>query len=189
MGWHFGAGYPIAGRRYCPVAAQTPNFQLSVRRLRLPPYGKVADMKRQMIAFATAMAVALSGFAAPAEAKSKKNDVIKLLLGAAAVGLILNQMNQGQARAVTPRPDPDDWNNGNPYPAVARTVPAECVMDVTVNGRLREVVSSRCLREFGVASQLPAECAFDIRTTAGTRTVYGPQCLRDYGYRIEQARY
>ena len=149
-------------------------------------------MKRQMIAFAAATAVALSGLAAPAEAKNKKNDMVKLLLGAAAVGLLLNQMNQGTAQAVTPRPQPDDWTNGNngyPYPAVARSVPAECVMDVTVNGRLREVVSSRCLREFGVASQLPAECAFDIRTNAGTRTVYGPQCLRDYGYRIEQARY
>lgn len=144
-------------------------------------------MKRQLIAFATATALALSGLAAPAEAKSKKNDVIKLLLGAAAVGLILNQMNQGKAQAVTPQPYPNDWNNR--YPAVGRSVPAECVMDVTVNGRLREVVSSRCLREFGVASQLPADCAFDIRTNAGTRTVYGPQCLRDYGYRIEQARY
>lgn len=144
-------------------------------------------MKRQLIAIATAAALALSGFAAPAEARSKKNDMIKLLLGAAAVGLILNQMNQGKAEAVTPLPNPNDWNNR--YPAVGRSVPAECVMDVTVNGRLREVVSSRCLREFGGASQLPADCAFDIRTNAGTRTVYGPQCLRDYGYRIEQARY
>lgn len=149
-------------------------------------------MKRQMIAFAAATAVALSGLAAPAEAKNKKNDMVKLLLGAAAVGLLLNQMNQGKAQAVTPLPGPQDWTSGDdgyPYPAVARSVPAECVMDVTVNGRLREVVSSRCLREFGIASQLPAECAFDIRTNAGTRTVYGPQCLRDYGYRIEQARY
>lgn len=125
-------------------------------------------MKRQLIAFATATALALSGFAAPAEARNKKNDMIKLLLGAAAVGLILNQMNQGKAEAVTPRPKPDDWNNRYPYPAVGRSVPAECVMDVTVNGRLREVVSSRCLREFGVARQLPADCAFDIRTSAGT---------------------
>lgn len=147
-------------------------------------------MKRQMIAFATATALVLSGFAAPAEARNKKNDMVKLLLGAAAVGLLLNQMNQGKAQA-TPLPG-NGWANGNngyPYPAVARTVPAECVMDVTVNGRLREVVSSRCVREFGVASQLPAECAFDIRTSAGTRTVYGPQCLRDYGYRVETARY
>lgn len=148
-------------------------------------------MKRQMIAFATATAIALSGLAAPAEAKKKNNDMVKLLLGAAAVGLLLNQLNQGKAQAVAPLPG-NGWTNGNngyPYPSVARTVPAECVMDVTVNGRLREVVSSRCLREFGVASQLPAECAFDIRTSAGTRTVYGPQCLGDYGYRIERARY
>lgn len=146
-------------------------------------------MKRPLIAFATAAALVLSGFTAPAEARSKNNDMIKLLLGAAAVGLILNQMNQGKAQPVVPRPEPNDWDDDYQYPSAARKIPSECVMDVTVNGRLREVVSSRCLREFDVARNLPAKCAFDIRTNAGTRTVYGPQCLRDYGYRIEQARY
>ncbi|MCX8509210.1 MAG: hypothetical protein ORN49_10095 [Rhodobacteraceae bacterium] len=149
-------------------------------------------MSRQLIALTTAAALALSGFAAaPVEAKGK--DAIKLLLGAAAVGLLLNQMNQGQARA-TPLPSPNRWGNDDSeddyrYPSATRSIPAECVMDVTVNGRLREVVSERCTREFGLARNLPEECAFDVRTNAGTRSVYGQQCLRDYGYRIEAARY
>lgn len=151
-------------------------------------------MSRQLIALTTAAALALSGFtAAPAEAKSK--DALKLLLGAAAVGLLLNQLSKNNAQAVTRRPDPKRGDNDFDYDgdyrqSVARqTIPSECLMDVTVNGRLREVVSSRCAREFGLAQQLPAECAFDVRTNAGSRSVYGPQCLRDYGYRVEVARY
>ncbi len=149
-------------------------------------------MSRQLIALATAAAIAISGFAAvPAEAKGK--DAIKILLGVAAVGLLLNQMNQGKARASTVLPPPDRWDNeyddGYSQPTSGRLIPSECLMDVTVNGRLREVVSSRCARELGFAQQLPADCAFEVRTGAGSRSVYGPQCLRDYGYRIEAARY
>lgn len=151
-------------------------------------------MSRQLIAITTAAALALSSFTAvPAEAKSK--DALKLLLGAAAVGLLLNQLSKNQAQAVTRRPDPkreeDDFYYDDDYRRTAahQTIPSECLMDVTVNGRLREVVSSRCAREFGLAQQLPAECAFDVRTSAGSRSVYGPQCLRDYGYRVEVARY
>lgn len=146
-------------------------------------------MKRQMTAFVTATALALSGMVAqPAEARSKhSNDALKLILGAAAVGLLLNQMNKNSAQASTPLTGP--WPNPKPLPVSLPTVPGECVMDLTVNGRLREVVSARCMREFGAAARLPEECAFDIRTSAGTRSVYGPQCLRENGYRIEAARY
>ena len=155
-------------------------------------------MKRQMIAGVTALALALSGLTIqPAEAKGKNNDALKLLLGAAAVGLLLSQMNGTQANprgflAPTRRPDrsDDDWDDdGRGRITRARLVPGECLMDVRVNGRLREVVSARCLGEMGVASRLPDECAFDIRTAAGRRTVYGPQCLRDYGYRIDAGGY
>lgn len=151
-------------------------------------------MSRQLIALTTAAALALSGLtAAPTEAKGK--DALKILLGAAAVGLLLNQLSKNNPQAVTRRPDPKRWEDDFDYDgaylpsAAQQAIPSECLMDVTVNGRLREVVSSRCTREFGLTQQLPAECAFDVRTNAGSRSVYGPQCLRDYGYRIETARY
>lgn len=149
-------------------------------------------MKRQMISLAAAAALALSGMAAPVEAKDK--DVLKLLLGAAAVGLLINQLNKAQAAPVArnPYPYPDyDWTYRGDDRKYKRShfIPSECVMDVTVGGRLREVVSARCLKEFGLAHKIPARCGFDIRTSVGTRMVYGPQCLRESGYRIEQARY
>lgn len=150
-------------------------------------------MKRQMIAALAATALMLSGIGVqPASAKGK-NDVLKLLLGAAAVGLLLNQMNRAQANPVAvpaprPRPSRNEWDDDG-YLSQARTIPAECLMEVESNGRLREVVSARCLTAFGVAGRIPDNCAFDIHTSAGRRAVYGPQCLRDYGYRIEAARY
>ncbi|WP_284165130.1 hypothetical protein [Frigidibacter sp. SD6-1] len=148
-------------------------------------------MKRQMISLAAAAAVALSGMAAPARAEDK--DVLKLLLGAAAVGLLINEINKNKKTAPvarSPYPEGDPWQKPDSWKRKkAHYIPSECVMDVTIGGRLREVVSARCLKEFGLARKVPAECSFDIRTSVGTRTVYGPQCLRENGYRIEQARY
>ena len=160
-------------------------------------------MKSRLTAFVTIVALALVGVSGTqAEARSKKsNTTIALLLGAVAAAVLLNQANQGRATQITPRPDPrypdrayndwddNDWDDGYTQSGRAKQIPAECVMDVTVNGRNREVISARCVTKLGLSRRLPADCAFDIRTRAGTRTVYGPQCLRDYGYRVEQARY
>lgn len=147
-------------------------------------------MKRYLIAAVAALSLALAG-AAPAEAKDKKNnDVLKLLLGAAAVGLVLNQMNGGKLFA--PSRNRTSYDNDYVPPRLGkpeRLIPGECATDVTINGRLREVISDRCVREFGLSDRLPAQCAFDIRTSAGTRRVYGPQCLSDYGYRVATIRY
>lgn len=161
-------------------------------------------MKRQMIAGATALALVLSSLTVvPAEAKDK-NNALKLLLGAAAVGILLNQMNAAQGQnpqgfiTQRPRRDSGDWNGDNEdegyrpgFGHIIRsgTVPGECLTDVRMGGGLRQVVSGRCLNQFGLAGSLPDECAFDVRTSYGRRTVYGPQCLRDYGYRIDRARY
>lgn len=154
-------------------------------------------MKRQITAIVTCFALALSGMAGTAvEAKSKKNNVVPLILGAAALGLLLNEMNKGKAQATVPTrgysPYDDDYSdyfNPAPKPNRSRVVPAECLFEVNVNGKGRQVVSQRCMTELGMAKQLPAECAFDIRTYSGKRTVYGERCLRDYGYRIETAQY
>lgn len=155
-------------------------------------------MKSRLITFVTIVALALAGVSGTqAEARSKKsNTTIALLLGAVAAAVLLNQANQGRATQITPRLDPrypdrayNDWDDDYTQSGYARRIPAECLMEVTVNGRNREVISARCVTQLGLSRRLPAECAFNIRTRAGTRTVYGPQCLRDYGYRVEQARY
>lgn len=153
-------------------------------------------MKRQLTAMIAALSLIIATLpGSPVEARSKKSNIVPLLLGAAALGLLLSQQNGGNAFGMVPtaRPQPrdDDWDNNGYARRSDRTklIPAECVMDVNSNGRRREVVSARCMDEVGFARRLPEECAFDIRTNAGRRTVYGQQCLGDYGYRLERARY
>lgn len=148
-------------------------------------------MRRTIIAAATAVSMAIAGAApTPALADKDGKKVLGLILGAAAVGLLLNEMNRNRAPAVARNPTADDWQIWpKSRPARLATIPGECLMDVTVDGRLRQVVSGRCAREFGVADNLPGECAFDIRTSVGARQVYGPSCLRDYGYRVASADY
>ncbi len=147
-------------------------------------------MKRHMIAAAAALSLALSGMAAPAAAKDRKDDqLLKLILGAAAIGLVMNQMNGGQLFGPKPAPAPQPAPQPLPSYQTQRLIPGECAMDVMVGGRLRQVVSASCAREFGLTARLPAECAFDLQTTAGVRSVYGPQCLSGYGYRVAQIRY
>lgn len=148
-------------------------------------------MKRHLIAATAALSLALSGLTAgPVAAKDRKSDdLVKLLLGAAAVGLILNEMNGGrlfQPNRARTAPDPYVPPFGR---EPERLIPGECAMDVKINGRWREVISERCVREFGLSRRLPAECAFDIRAEAGVRRVYGPQCLGDHGYRVATIRY
>lgn len=145
-------------------------------------------MKRQLIAATAALSLALPGMSSPALAKDK--DLLKLLLGAAAVGLVLNELNGGQLFRSGRAPATYDHETDVPFRRKAdNLIPGECAMALTVNGRVREVVSDRCVREFGLDRKLPAECAFDIRTSAGTRRVYGPQCLSDYGYKVASINY
>ncbi|MGB3148114.1 MAG: hypothetical protein WBA91_10215 [Paracoccaceae bacterium] len=149
-------------------------------------------MKRQFTAFVTAAALAMATVTAqPVLAKDQTaQDISKVLLGAAIIGLILNESKKNNRSTTTSRARAVDWDDGYSKKRIrARTVPAECLMDVRINNRLREVVSSRCMREFGLSRGLPSVCAFDIRTSVGPRTVYGPKCLRDKGYRIADSRY
>lgn len=157
-------------------------------------------MKRQVIACATALSLVVTSMSGTAvEARNKKNNLIPLLLGAAALGIILNQQSGANPLNLAPaqRPsydedeDDDGWDNQRHVSRDTRRqlIPAECLTDVTVGGRNRQVVSARCMSEFTYARSLPEDCAFDVRSYSGVRTVYGQQCLREYGYEIERARY
>jgi hypothetical protein len=157
-------------------------------------------MKRILTAVIAALSLALSSLAVtPALARDRDNDdAAKVILGIAALGLLLNQSNQNRVHDSQNRGffryddngyDDDDYDRHHNRYGRQRLVPAECLFDVRIDGRYREVLSGRCLGQFGFSRRLPDECAFDIRYRGGYRTVYGPRCLRDYGYRIGSSRY
>jgi hypothetical protein len=145
-------------------------------------------MKNRIIAAVTAIALTLTSAAAtPAMAQDKGNDALKVLLGAAAIGLLISQANKNKRDdkpKVTRNTQYGHWQPNRNYGHDKRRIPAQCVFSV----RGHDVVSSRCLQEYGVARNVPSGCAFVINTSWGKRTVYGSRCLRDRGYRIASYR-
>lgn len=136
----------------------------------------------------SAAALALSGMiAAPAPARAETDEFVKFLLGAAAIGLIMNEASKRQqpprAAPVPSRHNPPDYRPQPPRHH-DRAVPASCLFDVPGRYGPRPVVGERCVEAWDRRADLPEACAFDIRRGQGERRVYGLECLRDRGYRI-----
>ena len=124
----------------------------------------------------------------------------------AAVGLIISESNKNkkkrQAAEVARNPGygydyrredygtgfrrPEEWQPGHHNRRAI--VPAQCVFSIRGSHGPRDVVSSRCLSEYGLDRRLPRDCAFEIDTGWGSRTVYGARCLRQNGFRISELR-
>ena len=158
-------------------------------------------MKNRLIAIATAASLVLSSaIVTPAAAMSDRDrQALTLLLGVAAVGLIINESNKKKRRreAEVQRSYNDDrdiyWdsdrNRRKSHERLRnRNIPAQCVFSVRGRKGPRDVVSSRCMNEYGMSRRLPSECALDIDSGWGSRTVYGANCLRRNGFRIAEAR-
>jgi len=160
-------------------------------------------MPNRLTASLAAAAIAVSSiFAAPAPARAGEDDVIKFILGAAALGLILNEASKHApvARAQTaPRHGvakpqryappvhaqsrhwrQDRWQGDRHR----RVVPASCLFDIHGRYGPRPVVGARCVQRWNARADLPRACAFEVNRGARDRTVYGLRCLRDRGYRI-----
>lgn len=165
-------------------------------------------MMKRLTTTLSAAAVALAGLvAAPAPARADEEDLIKLLLGAAAIGLIVNEANRRGGLAARAAPPPfqgfpqqgfqppghrnppgvrngqrDDWRGDRRDRD--RIVPASCLFDLPGRYGPRPVVGARCVNGWDQRAAMPPACLFDVRTRQGERQVYGLECLRDRGYRI-----
>lgn len=144
-------------------------------------------MKR-LTASLAALAVAASTLvAAPAPARAGEDDLIKFILGAAAIGLILNetQKNRPAARAQQAPPHHAVPRHAAPHrQRQAKVIPASCLFDVQGRYGPRPVVGQRCVKRWDQRARLPGACSFDLRPGPRERTVYGLRCLRREGYRI-----
>lgn len=172
-------------------------------------------MKSRLIAAVTAVAIAFtSATAAPAFADSRTDkQVLTLLLGAAALGLILNESKKKKerraatvSRDISPflppvgrdrdrRWDRDryrdhDWDRRRGHnDRRHRLLPARCAYELkNYNGRSR-VVSRQCLADYGMHRGLPRECAFEAKGKRGWGTVYGARCLHRNGYKIANIQF
>lgn len=154
-------------------------------------------MKHRITAAIVAAAIAITT-AAPARADN--NDLLKMTIGAIGVGLLVHELDKKNREEIRNASDnewsDDRWSNerrpydgyGSAYRHKGKIIPAQCVFDGKVRGRWREVVSSRCMSEFGAARRLPGECRVEVKARGDRRHAYGLHCLQDRGYRVAWSR-
>ncbi len=145
-------------------------------------------MKSRLIAAVTAFAVALGGLAAtPADAWSKREqDALKIILGAAAVGVIINQLDK-QDRDNRSRPaqvyvPPFGYDDGYYRDRYNRD---GYFGDDDGYYRHRDGYRNdwgrRDDRRTRRSHRVPSECVYDIRTSDGWRDVVSASCMRSLG--------
>lgn len=140
-------------------------------------------MKSRLIAAVTAFAVALGGLAAtPAAARNHRdNDALKIILGAAAAGLIINELqkNGGNRRVepaqvyVPPFGSTDRYDRDGYY----RNRDGYFGNDDGYYRRDWRGDEDRTRR----SHRVPSECVYDIRTSDGRRDVVSASCMSQFG--------
>ncbi|MCB2093130.1 MAG: hypothetical protein H6901_11230 [Rhodobacteraceae bacterium] len=164
-------------------------------------------MKSRLITVFAVVAIAFNGLSASSALADSKRDkqVLTLLLGAATLGLILNEAKKKDRRDTGPVWRDD--HSHHPYflrdqdkdrrhnwrrdhrDGQDRLLPSICAYDLkSYNGRSK-VVSRQCLADYGMHRGLPRECAFEAKGKHGWGVVYGARCLRENGYRIADLQF
>lgn len=135
----------------------------------VPSRGMLRRQARRLGALVMAAALATAGMlaaSAPARAQSGE-DLVRFLLGAAAVAVIIRSIDANASVRYIDR----------------RTLPRECLETVRMRGRQVDVFHHGCLRRAGYRS-LPNRCEVSFRTNRGHRTGYESRCMQRAGYRI-----
>ena len=161
----------------------------------------MTKFKPRLVALISAAAIAL-GATTPAFAlNEREQNALALILGAAAIGAIINDANKDKNRkraAQVTRYQDHRWDQDGRWdrrydddrsfrrPRVA--IPAQCTFPIRGGHGPRTVVSSRCMSQFGIARKLPRNCAFDVRIGRDRERVYGAQCLEQNGFRVAGRR-
>lgn len=124
-------------------------------------------LPRRMTALLAAAAIAFAGVAAaPTPARAQNEDLVRFLLGAAAVAVIVSAYDSRRQVRYIDR----------------RTLPAACLETVRVNGRTVSLYNDTCLRRANY-SGLPGRCEVSLRTNHGRRVGYEQSCMQRQGYR------
>jgi len=125
---------------------------------------------RRLAGLIAGAALALAGvLATPAPARAQSDDLIRFLLGAAAIAVIVRAIDDNaRGRYI------DRW-----------TLPDACLETVRVRGRTADVYHRGCLRRSGYRN-LPHRCEVTLRTHHGHRIGFEAGCMYRAGYRPER---
>lgn len=133
-------------------------------------------MSRKLIAAVTAFAIALTGMTTTPASALSEAETRRLLLGALALGLIINELDKPDRRPVQGAPV---------YTRDRRAIiPAACIAQVRNRGRVTDVVTQRCVEQSGLRVRLPRDCGLWINRHGHRSVVYATSCLSENGFRI-----
>lgn len=123
----------------------------------------LSTFRSRMTSLVAGSALMLAGSVSPAQASD--DQLLRLLLGAAAVAVVVHgaQRAQSQPRAQH-RPDS------------ARGLPQHCRETLSIHRRHVPVYNAQCLQRAGLR-HLPRQCHEVLRTDRGQRAVYRARCL------------
>ncbi len=142
-------------------------------------------LRARMTAFAASAALAVAG-AAPAQADPDARDIISLLAGLAALGIIANAGNGHPApQPYHPAPQPHHPAPPTYHPApppVVYNLPGKCLVKVQTKFGWERAYDSDCLWRAGYHRALPQQCARGGRNGNHWTQVYAEYCLRQHGY-------
>lgn len=133
-----------------------------------PALGAVtARLSKRLTGLLAAGAVAFVGLAGTATPARSNDEVLRFILGAAAIAIIIRAIDEN-------RPPPTNLGRN--------VLPDACLETISIRGRHLDVYNGRCLERAGLRN-LPRHCEAPVRTSHGHRRSYTPQCLYDAGYR------
>lgn len=137
-------------------------------------------MKRNLISLVTAAAIATAGLtAAPAQADPAE-DLVKLLIGAAIIGAVIDSTNNGNSRVTVTqgntRPYASHRNNGHG--------------NYRHNGHRTHGHNNNGHRYNGHRQvQLPQQCVVYEHTRRGWIETYKPRCMARFGFEWRHGRW
>lgn len=154
---------------------------------------RLAQLTRSITATAAAAAIAVTAVtASAAPARASTDDLLKLLAGAAAVGIIATGLERSSRAKPRDhgRIDPAPRNRGKGHGTRGRhrsttAIPQHCQLRTRGNRHGDSYYAARCLRAAGLTSRtLPRQCETRMRSRNGHVQVYSGRCLRNAGFRI-----
>lgn len=147
--------------------------------------------RKSIASLLSAALIATSFTTVPARADE---DVIKVLGGLVALGLIAKSIERNRDRdrdkrrkAGTIRPYTAHPHVGTPGPKLrprrlVKIAPERCLQNTWTHRGTRPVYAARCMKHYSRA-QLPHNCLRENQTLSGPRYYYTPRCLQDHGWR------
>ena len=139
----------------------------------LGAFTRRASVRLKLLISAGAIALAgLAGTAAPARSQSS-DDLIRFLVGAAAVAVVVRAIDSSASTRRHAR-------------LPGGVLPEACMETVRQHRRTVDVYHTGCLAWYGI-DRLPRRCEVQIRTDRGRRSYHLAQCLHETGWRPQYA--